>query len=55
MADPQDLDATYHYCLETLVERGQASHFTEIAAHFGQTAEQGRARLYDLMATGMPL
>jgi hypothetical protein len=55
MAEPEELDATYHFCLETLVARGQAPHFTEIADHFGETAEQGRARLHDLMATGMPM
>lgn len=49
-----DLDATYHYILSVIVERGQAPHFTEIAAHFGVSAEDGRRRLHELMAQRLP-
>lgn len=48
------LDQTYHYILSTLVARGQAPHFTEIAAKFGIPAEQGRRRLRELMAERLP-
>jgi hypothetical protein len=48
------LDETYHYIISVLVERGQAPHFTEIAAHFGIPAEDGRRRLHELMAARLP-
>jgi hypothetical protein len=48
------LDETYHYIISVLVERGQAPHFTEIAARFGIPAEEGRRRLHELMAARLP-
>lgn len=48
------LDETYHYILSTFVERGQAPHYTEIAARFGEPVEQGRQRLRELMAQRLP-
>jgi len=48
------LDETYHYIISVLVERGQAPHFTEIAAQFGIPVEKGRRRLHELMAARLP-
>lgn len=48
------LDETYHYILSTFVERGQAPHYTEIAARFGVPVEDGRKRLHELMAARLP-
>jgi hypothetical protein len=48
------LDETYHYIISVLVERGQAPHFTEIAARFGIPVEEGRRRLHELMAARLP-
>jgi hypothetical protein len=48
------LDQTYHYILSTLVGRGQAPHYTEIARHFGEPVEAGRKRLRELMAQRLP-
>lgn len=48
------LDETYHYIISVLVERGQALHFTEIAARFGIPVEEGRRRLHELMAARLP-
>jgi len=48
------LDETYHYIISTFVERGQAPHFTEIAAQFGIPVEEGKRRLHELMAARLP-
>lgn len=48
------LDETYHYILSRFVERGQAPHFTEIAAQFRIPVEEGRRRLHELMAARLP-
>jgi len=48
------LDETYHFIISVFVERGQAPHFTEIAAHFGIPAAEGRKRLHELMAARLP-
>jgi len=48
------LDETYHYIISVFVERGQAPHFTEIAAQFGIPAEDGKRRLHELMAARLP-
>lgn len=54
MSDAARLDQTYHYIMSVFVERGQAPHFTEIAAHFSIPAEQGKQRLHELMAGRLP-
>lgn len=48
------LDQAYHFILSTLVERGQAPHFTEMAAKFDIPAEEGRKLLHELMAARLP-
>lgn len=55
MADTQQLDRTYHFILETFVERGQAPHYTEIASHFSVPPEEGKRLLHALMATPLPI
>ena len=54
MPDMQELDQTYNFILQTFVRRGQAPHFTEIAEAFSATPEQGKHRLHELMAAGLP-
>ncbi len=54
MAEATQLDRTYHYVLETIVARGQAPHYTEIAEKFAVTPDDGRQLLRDLMAAGLP-
>ncbi len=48
------LDQAYHFILSTFVERGQAPHFTEMAAKFDIPAEDGRKLLHELMAARLP-
>lgn len=48
------LDETYHFILSVLVERGQAPHFTEIAARFGVPTDEGKRRLHELTALRLP-
>ena len=48
------LDQTYHFITSVFVERGQAPHFTEIAAKFGIPVEEGKRRLHELMAARLP-
>jgi hypothetical protein len=54
MADATDLDRTYDFILRTFVTDGQAPHYTAIARHFGVAPDEGRQRLHDLMAAGLP-
>jgi hypothetical protein len=54
MANPTDLDRTFHFIMKRMVESGQAPHYTEIASGFGISVEEGRKALHDLMAAGIP-
>ncbi len=54
MADLPTLDRTYHFILQTMVERGQAPHYTEIARALAVPPEEGGRLLHELMATGLP-
>jgi hypothetical protein len=55
MANPNDLDRTFHFIIRRMVETGQAPHYTEIAAGLGLSVEEGRKFLHELMATpGVP-
>lgn len=49
MTDTHQLDRTYHYILETFVKRGNAPHYTEIAAHSSVPPEEGKRLLHELM------
>ena len=54
MSDATQLDETYHFIMSVFAKRGQAPHFTEIAAKFSIPMEEGRQRLHDLMAARLP-
>lgn len=54
MTEDTPLDQTYHYVMETIVARGQAPHYTEIAKQFSVPPDQGKQLLHDLMAAGLP-
>jgi hypothetical protein len=53
MADVQILDRTFHFIMETFIERGNAPHYTEIAKHLGVNPDQGKEALHDLINTGV--
>lgn len=55
MADPTQLDRTYHFILEFLVDHGYAPHYTDIARAFGVQPDEGRELLRDLMNTKLPI
>lgn len=55
MANPTDLDRTFHFIMKRMVETGQAPHYTEIASGMGVSVEKGRKALHDLLTTpGIP-
>ena len=51
MEDKDQLDKTFHYIMETFVERGHAPHYTEIANRFGVKMDTGKKLLNDLIDT----
>lgn len=55
MADPRQLDLTYHFIMEFFVRQGQAPHYTEISREFSLSPEEGRRLLHELMATSLPI
>jgi uncharacterized protein YfbU (UPF0304 family) len=55
MPEATQLDRTYHYSLETIVARGQAPHYTEIARNFSVSPDEGKRMLLDLTAAGLPI
>ena len=51
-----ELDQTFQFIMETFVNRGDAPHYTEIAAKFGVNPDEGKRLLHDLINTGiMPM
>ena len=55
MTNSTDLDRTFHFIMNKMVESGQAPHFTEIASGLGISVEEGRKALHDLFRTpGIP-
>ncbi len=54
MPDLEMMDRTYHFITETMVERGFAPHYTEIAGALSVPPEEGKNLLHDLMGTGIP-
>lgn len=54
MPEATQLDRTYHYILETIIARGQAPHYTEIAKEFSVAPDEGKRMLQELMAAGLP-
>jgi hypothetical protein len=55
MADKVQLDRTYHYILETFIQRGYAPHYTEIAQEFSVKPDEGKKLLQELMALPLPI
>ena len=53
MGSPTLLDKTYHTIITSLVNTGQAPHYTEIASALGVPVEQGRRALHELMDAGV--
>ena len=51
MGSPTLLDKTHHVIMTSLVETGQAPHYTEIASALGVPVEQGRSALHELIAS----
>jgi len=54
MSSPSVLDKTYHIIIQRMINTGQASHYTEIAAELGIPVEDGRRALHDLVSAGIP-
>ncbi len=50
----QTLDRAFDLIMRRMVETGVALHYTELAAQLGCSVEEGRAILYDLVATDYP-
>lgn len=56
MADREQLDRTFHFIMNTFVNRGTAPHYTEIAREFEVPPDEGRRLLHDLINTSvMPM
>lgn len=56
MSASEQLDRTYHFIMETFVQRGYAPHYTEIAAAFSVSPDEGKKLLHDLMdGSKMPI
>ncbi|MCP4458602.1 MAG: hypothetical protein GY816_11355 [Cytophagales bacterium] len=56
MQSVHELDQTFHFIMETFVNRGDAPHYTEIANKFGVKPDEGKRLLHDLINTGiMPM
>ena len=48
MADTQTLDKAYRVIMSSLVETGQAPHYSELATALGCHIEEGRQIVHDL-------
>ena len=54
MNEQSQLDRTHHIIMKTMVETGQAPHYTELAKELGLSMEEGRKALHDLFSAGIP-
>ena len=54
MAELATLDQAYYTVMQRLIHRGQAPHYTELAADMGLGMEAGKQLLYDLIDSGIP-
>ncbi|MBW2086879.1 MAG: hypothetical protein JRI54_12760 [Deltaproteobacteria bacterium] len=54
MSDQSMLDKTYNIIMKTMVETGQAPHYTDLAQELGVSMEEGRQALHDLFNAGIP-
>ena len=53
MSDTEVLDKTHYFVLKTIVDTGQAPHYTEIAKELGVSPEEGRQTLQALFKSGV--
>jgi len=53
MSNTEVLDKTFHFILKRMVDTGQAPHYTEIAAEFGVSPEEGRQAMHALFKAGV--
>ncbi len=54
MGEPSVLDKTFNIIMRSMVETGQAPHYTQIAAELGASVAEGRKALHDLIGAGVP-
>ncbi|UCH21366.1 MAG: hypothetical protein JSU83_23180 [Deltaproteobacteria bacterium] len=54
MNESSELDKTFNIIMRTMVEKGQAPHYTEIAADLGVSVEEGCKALHDLFSARIP-
>ncbi len=54
MTDTSQLDQTYHFIMRCFVETGRAPHYTDIAAEFSVSPDDGKRLLHEVMAAGLP-
>ena len=54
MGEPSLLDKTFNIIMRSMVETGQAPHYTQIADELGASVAEGRKALHDLIAAGVP-
>jgi len=54
MSALSQLDRTFSFIMKRMMETGQAPFYTEIAAEFGFSVEEGRKSLHDLFGAGIP-
>ena len=54
MSELSRLDRTFSFIMKRMTETGQAPFYTEIAAEFGFSVEEGRKALHDLFGAGIP-
>lgn len=53
MSGKEMLDKTYHTITKQMVDKGQAPHYTEIAADLGVSPEEGRKTMHKLFQSGV--
>ncbi len=54
MSELSQLDRTFSFIMKRMMGTGQAPFYTEIAAEFGFSVEEGRKALHDLFKAGIP-
>ena len=53
MGDVEVLNKTYYFITKTMVDTGQAPHYTEIATELGVSPEEGRQIMHTLFKSGV--
>lgn len=53
MADQERLNKTFHFIITEMKKTGIAPHYTDIAANFGVSVDEGRTALRDLFSSGI--